>query len=161
MGTSLLAEARGCPPVAHVRFLARARAQDIISELWETVEPVDDKDDIVHAIMRSPHGRQDFSFLRSWREGTGGSEWVISSRSVEHPGIPPTDGVTRGEVLSSGFIMRDVTDTDGAPRTSLTYIVQLGTRAVALLLGDVAGFAGPMVKSLTNLQGMFDKGSPA
>lgn len=73
---------------------------------------IDDWNDIVWQCIVDPRiasstngkgGKKDLSLLRSWRVGNGVA--VVSSHSVVHALVPPVDGFERSEVLSSGFII--------------------------------------------------------
>ena len=127
------------------------------------VEKIDDTNDIVHHVFRSEKGDAiDFSLLRSWRLWTDTDpQYVVSSCSVTHNKIPdmsPKYG--RGEVLSSGFIIRAHPATTAAipsegeaasphnPGCCVTYVLQLGSKALKLVVEEVAGQSKHAFQSL-------------
>lgn len=96
--------------------------------------------------------------LRSWRVDE--EETVISLRSVLHPHAPPTPTqYIRSEILSSGYIIRDVSPANSiptpkakslfsrsssspsSPSSHFSYIVQLGPKALKLFVDYMTGDA--------------------
>lgn len=96
---------------------------DSLLEAGKVHRTLDEKNALVYFKMKPlitggrPH---DYSLLQSWRREADGS-YVIASRSVVTPELPPVRGCTRGAVLPSGFQLEPLDD----GRTRVTYIVQM------------------------------------
>ena len=100
---------------------------------WDTLlktcvvkEEIDELNDVVHATFGDVEGdgRNDLCLLRSWRTpefGSTSNHYLLSSRSIIHPLVPEVDGVKRGFISPSGFIVSDLPD----QRIQVTYVMQI------------------------------------
>jgi len=137
--------------------LSKRKEWDLVIQEAESVFKIDESNDILHFVFKSKPESQprDFCLLRSWRANTtpGQVEYVVSNRSVIHPLVPVDPRYIRGEVLSSGWIIKD--DPNGM--TQFTYILQLGSKALSLALGDIVGDSKVIAASLNNVKRIFTK----
>ncbi|GAB5354964.1 hypothetical protein AAMO2058_000165100 [Amorphochlora amoebiformis] len=78
---------------------------DGVFKAGKVMKTIDRNNDIVHLVMGVGPKPNDFCLLRSWRHDTEGV-WLISTRSINHPDIPPVEEYKRAFVLSSGYILR-------------------------------------------------------
>lgn len=73
----------------------------------------------------------DFSLLRSWRANDDRSRYVIANHSIRTKLVPVVEGVKRGAVSSSGWVMEMVPGEQNV--CELTYIVTLAAAGVQAL----------------------------
>ena len=120
----------------------------------EEVLRVDDHTDVSRLVFKGERGDSDLVLLRSWREEA--DRWVLAFHSVVAGQIAPAvDGVNRGSVGSSGWVVQRV---EGG--CELTYIVtmsagfvkQMGATVVDILAGRGKTIAAN-VENLSKLLG--------
>ncbi len=120
---SAVVQASAASTFAAVTDLAQRVRWDSLLDSGTVHRTLDEKNALVYFKMKPivsggrPH---DYTLLQSWRVQDDGS-YVIASRSVVTPELPPVRGCTRGAVLPSGFQLEPL-DT---ARTRVTYIVQM------------------------------------
>ena len=56
------------------------------------------------------------------------------------------------ELSSSGFVISDLASEDGEPRTEATYLLQLSSGAVKLVLAEIVGQSRALVLSFAKLR---------
>jgi acyl-CoA hydrolase len=127
-----------------LNFSRRHEWDEILSgEVMKSI--VDQQIDIVRMKSGDPHGESetdnavdacegtrrrrliDYCLLRCHRELDDG-RYVIVSRSIIHPSVPPVPGYIRGEVLPSGYLLTPIASKRGSETkdwTMLQYILQL------------------------------------
>ena len=110
---------------------------DLFLKSAEIVCAIDECNDIVRFL----HNRQSLSdksgemlLLRSYRSDDQGG-FIISNRSISHPDFPENDEFVRNEILYSGYVGKMTHDGS----TDITYVVQLGTKALSLAVEDLVG----------------------
>lgn len=86
-------------------------------------------------------------------------QYVISNHSINHPKIKQHEPgqIKRGELLSSGFIIRSDADSSGTFISKITYIAQLGSSALNLVITDLVGQSRASIESFEKFQHICDK----
>jgi len=107
---------------------------DVLCETSETVLSLDDTNDVTRLVLKRQGSLSDFSLLRSWRANEDRSQYVIANHSIKSDSLTPeVDGVKRGAVGSSGWVMELVEEVDGSEVCELTYIVTLAAAGIQAL----------------------------
>jgi acyl-CoA thioesterase 11 len=108
---------------------------DKLTKEAEVKLSIDDQNDIIWQKVRVPNSDafQDFSLLRSWRVGSGIA--VLASHSVIHDRVPVVEGVTRGEVMSSGFIIQELPGDE----CEVVYVAQMAGKSIKLAIDELSG----------------------
>ena len=111
--------------------------------------PVDASSDVIRLVFKGERGDSDLVLLRSWREEE--DRWVLAYHSVVEDVIAPTvDGMNRGSIGSSGWIVQR---TEGG--CELTYIVSMGAAFVkqmgATVVDILAGRGKTIAANVENL----------
>jgi len=162
--SALLRNATPSDVLPYIMDWQQRKKWDIVSEEMGLVEKLDDNNDIVHLMSRkvlgSPAEPSDFCLLRSCRhlKTKSDEEIVVSNRSVTHDKCPPKPGYQRHETLSSGFILRSKTEKH-KPLSEVAYVIQLSSKALHLLIGDITGDNSMLFRSFLNLQRLNDSPS--
>ena len=139
---------------------------DILCKECNTVVPLDDTNDVTRLVFRSiggstqgtTEGDSDFTLLRSWRSNENRSRYVIANHSIRTKLVPVVEGVKRGAVSSSGWVMEMVASEDDKNKNDvceLTYIVTLaaaGIQALGTTALDVMGGRSKVI--CMNIQGV-------
>jgi len=132
------------------------RKWDNVFRDYKLVEKIDDHNDIVHATFSAGGSggeiTHDFCLLRSWRTPQSGIAndsklYISSSRSVLHANVPEIEGVKRGYVYPSGFIVYDVPE--GGIR--VVYVIQAGASAVQFALETLVSNTADNFQALRTL----------
>ena len=83
--------------------------------------------------------KSDFVLLRSWRVNENCTRYVIANHSIRTKLCPTVEGVKRGAVGSSGWVMELVNNDGGETTTKqvceLTYLVTLAAAGIQALGG--------------------------
>eukprot|EP00518_Triparma_eleuthera_P021685 CAMPEP_0197572560 /NCGR_PEP_ID=MMETSP1320-20131121/42521_1 /TAXON_ID=91990 /ORGANISM="Bolidomonas sp., Strain RCC2347" /LENGTH=681 /DNA_ID=CAMNT_0043135065 /DNA_START=245 /DNA_END=2287 /DNA_ORIENTATION=+ len=130
--------------------VANRKNWDVAIQESKVMKNVDEHNDVIWTaypgkLSGKDAKSKDFCLYRSWRMDD--DRYIVSSRSINHPSVPPTDDYVRGEVLPSGFIltpwimddgMTDWRDDTKQQQTSFDYVVQLDKTAQ-----EMAGFGNP------------------
>lgn len=127
--------------------LSKRAAWDVTSDSATVLAPIDDNNDVIRLKMRPKAvgiKPQEFVLLRSWR--CTPDQYVISNRSISYAPFPPSSDCARHEVLSSGFIIRKIDDES----CEMSYIIQLGNKALNLVIGDLIGDKNMFLKESFN-----------
>jgi len=88
--------------------------------------------DMMRLSLRTGH---DVTVARARMADKASSTYYSVSRSVRHPDAPPTSEAKRIEVLPSGWLLRP----DGKGGCKAIYTLQLGTRALGMMLSSTQG----------------------
>jgi len=109
---------------------------------------------IIIAFKSNPGEKpRDFCLLRSWRfEENNAFDYIVSNTSIIHDLVPETENYIRSQVLSSGYILTN--ESEEFKLTKITYILQLGAKALSLAVGDMIGDSRVMLTSLLNLKNL-------
>lgn len=107
-----------------VDFECRRQWERLLKSI-DVIESIDDQNDIaLISFGESDEEQNDLCVLRSWRTPASGfseNQYLISSRSILHSNVPEVEGVKRGFIQPSGFILAD--ESDG--RVKVTYLMQM------------------------------------
>ena len=93
---------------------------DLAVAEYENKENIDENNDIIWASYKDLASKKDtkkdkdFCLLRTW--SSDDHRYIIASRSVIHPKVPPRETHTRGEIFPSGFILTPWVMDDGLGR---------------------------------------------
>ncbi|CAJ1380200.1 unnamed protein product [Effrenium voratum] len=91
------------------------------------VEPCGESAELVRMVYAAPGGdgskKQEILVLRSHEADEEHQTFVVCTRSVRCSNRPPREGMQRGEVLPSGYIITAVADTDGK-HSNITFLGQ-------------------------------------
>jgi acyl-CoA hydrolase len=132
---------------------------DVMCKECKTMVALGTTNDVTRMVFRGMGGDatetsdSDFSLLRSWRANDDRSRYVIANHSIRTKLVPVVEGVKRGAVSSSGWVMEMVPEEQNV--CELTYIVTLaaaGVQALGATALDV--MAGRSKVICHNIQGV-------
>lgn len=81
--------------------------------------------------------------------------YVLCSRSIVHPSLPPHKDYVRQEMLPSGFMLRPLGDGSGS--THLTFTLQLKSSAADFALSDLNGRTSLLLDNYARLLQVLEK----
>ena len=123
---------------------SQRKSWDLLCEDCNTIKELDDTNDITRLCFKGIVGDQkksksDFVLLRSWRVNENCTRYVIANHSIRTKLCPTVEGVKRGAVGSSGWVMELVNNDGGETTTKqvceLTYLVTLAAAGIQALGG--------------------------
>jgi len=132
-------------------FELRKQWDTLLQDL-KVVEEIDECNDIAHASFGG-NDVHDLCVLRSWRTpelGFSDNQYLLSSRSVLHPKAPEKEGIERGNILPSGFIVNNVDDGS----IKVTYLMQISGSTLQFTLENIPAVT---LKRFKNLMAWYGK----
>lgn len=118
---------------------------DVLLQEIKVIDSIDECNDICY--FSFAEGNHDLCILRSWRTpelGYADNQYIISSRSINHPSVPEITGIDRSCILPSGFILSDVAD----GRIKVTYLMQMSGPILKFTLQNVPTVTLTRIKNL-------------